>query len=71
MYIKVKSWGNMYEYYIYTANNTAICRSTSSWQTIGGAVRAAIELANDLGIECRMGYLNRHSTVKIMISVVL
>ena len=51
MYIKVKSWSNMYEYYIYTANNIAICRSISAWQTVGGAVRAAIKLATDLRIE--------------------
>ncbi len=54
MYIKVKKWAiHSYEYNIYAANNIIICRSINGWQTIGGAVRAAIKLAIDLGIEYR------------------
>ena len=54
MYIKVRKWaGHAYDYAIYAANNVQICTAVSSWQTIGGAVRAAIKLATALEIEYR------------------
>lgn len=55
MYIKIRSLAsdNFYSYVIYAANHKRICESFNYWQTIGGAVRAAIKLAIDLGIEFR------------------
>lgn len=56
MYIKIRRclwrWSN-YEYVIYTANKVAISQSIKSWKTVGGAIRVAIKLATDLGIEYR------------------
>ncbi len=52
MYIKISKWGHkFYDYSIYAANNVKICSSTNSWRTAGGAVRVAIKLATNLGIE--------------------
>ncbi|KKN48372.1 hypothetical protein LCGC14_0653190 [marine sediment metagenome] len=53
MYIKVRKSWHKYEYAIYTANKIARSQSIKSWWTIGGAIRAAIKLATDLGIEFR------------------
>ncbi len=56
MYIKVRKlipWDKQWDYVICSDKKRIICTSIESWKTVGGAVRAAIKLAIDLGIEYR------------------
>ena len=58
MYIKVRKlkwWGDCWDYAIYSGKKRIACTSVQSWQKIGGAVRAAVKLATDLGIEYQEG----------------
>lgn len=56
MYVKVRkpAWGpGLWDYVIYSDKKRIICVSKEWWATVGGAARAAIKLATDLGIEFR------------------
>lgn len=58
MYIKIRKlvpWNDLWDYAIYSDKNRIVCNAEGSWKTIGGAVRVAIKLATNLGIEFREG----------------